>query len=94
MINAVDVVKDLFKLPSYVAAIAMTQAFQLQIEVEIDAEIERLITQNELTEEEWQFIDAALHVLTGNVFVSTVMSRYGGEKWKLLSRKAESTESR
>lgn len=93
LINAVEVVKDLFKLSSYSAAIAMTQAFQLQIEVEIDAEIERLITQNDLNEEEWQFIDATLQVMSGNVFVSTVMSRYGGEKYKLLSRKEELAES-
>lgn len=83
MINAVNVVKDLFSLSSYSAAVAMTQAFQLQIEVEIDAEIERLITVNHLNAEEWRFIDATLHVMSGNNFVSTVMSRYGGEKFRL-----------
>lgn len=83
MINAIDVVKDLFKLSSYTAAIGMTQAFQLQIEVEINSEIERMIIRNDLNAEEWRFIDATLHVMSGNVFVSTVMSRYGREKFKL-----------
>ena len=83
MINVVDVVMDLFKLSSYNAAVAMTQAFQLQLEVEIDAEIERMVAENALTAEEWKFVDATLHVMGGNVFVSTVTSRYGGEKTRL-----------
>jgi len=83
MINAVHVVKNLFRLASDGAAVAMTQAFQLQIEVEIDAEIERLVAENELNAEEWRFIDASIYTMSGNVFVSTVMSRYGGKKCKL-----------
>ncbi|KAJ6050227.1 hypothetical protein N7444_006943 [Penicillium canescens] len=60
------------------------QALQLQIEVDIDAEIQRMVDMDELTAEEWRFIDATLHVMSGNVFVSTVMSRYGGEAFKLV----------
>ncbi|KAJ6050909.1 hypothetical protein N7460_001443 [Penicillium canescens] len=84
LINAVDVVKNLFHLPSDRAAVAITEALQLQIEVDIDAEIQRMVDMDELTAEEWRFIDATLHVMSGNVFVSTVMSRYGGEAFKLV----------
>ncbi|KAJ5172263.1 hypothetical protein N7492_004856 [Penicillium capsulatum] len=83
LINAVDVVKNLFHLPSDRAAISMTEALQLQIEVDIDAEIQRMIDGDALTAEEWRFIDATLYVMSGNVFVSTVMSRYGGETYRL-----------
>lgn len=83
MINAVDVVKALLCLPTDESAVAMTQAFQLQIEIGMDAEIQRLRAEESLTLEEWRFIDATLHVASGNVFVSTVMSRYGGEEFRL-----------
>jgi hypothetical protein len=84
LINAVDVVKNIFGLPMDRAAVAMTQALQLQIEVDIDDEIQRMVDENVLTVEEWRFVDATLHVMSGNVFVSTVMSRYGGEAFKLV----------
>ncbi|KAJ5986379.1 hypothetical protein N7451_010744 [Penicillium sp. IBT 35674x] len=83
MINVVSVIKDLFRLPTYHAAVAIAQSLQFQIETEIDLEIERLIAEDDLTSEEWRFIDATLHVMSGNVFVSTVMSRYGGEGFRL-----------
>ncbi|KAJ5216389.1 uncharacterized protein N7498_002796 [Penicillium cinerascens] len=83
MINVVSVIKDLLRLRTDHAAVAMTQSLQFQIETEIDVEIERLITEDALTGEEWRFVDATLHVMSGNVFVSTVMSRYGGEEFRL-----------
>lgn len=83
LINAVDVVKNLFSLPTFDAAIAMTQALQFQIECEIDAEIQQLMEGNVLTADEWEFIGATLHVMSGNVLVSTIMSRYGGEGCRL-----------
>ncbi|CRG87145.1 hypothetical protein PISL3812_04160 [Talaromyces islandicus] len=83
LINAVDVIKDLFKLQTDQAAVAMTQAFQLQIETEIDIELERLIAEDALTSEEWRFIDATLHVMSGSVFAAIIMSRYGGERCRL-----------
>lgn len=82
MINAADVVKNFFHLEEQ-GAIAMTEAFQLQIEVNIDAELQRMIEENILTSEEWRFVDATIHVMSGNIFVSTVMSRYGGEACRL-----------
>lgn len=83
LINAVDVVKTLFCLETDRAAVAMTEALQLQIEVDVDMEIQRMIEEDILTAEEWRFVDATLHVMSGNVFVSTVMSRYGGEASRL-----------
>ncbi|KAF3396683.1 hypothetical protein DPV78_008181 [Talaromyces pinophilus] len=83
MINAVAVTKDVFNLASFEAAVAMTQALQFQIECDIDTELQQMISENILTAEEWQFVDATLHLISGNVFVSTVMSRYGGEDCKI-----------
>lgn len=83
MINTVDVVKQLFSLATFDTALAMTQAFQFQVECDIDDKIQQLISEDDLTADEWQFIDATLHTITGNVFCSTVMSRYGGESYRL-----------
>lgn len=83
MINAVAVTKDLFNLASFEAAVAMTQALQFQIECDLDTELQQMVSENILTAEEWQFVDATLHLISGNVFVSTVMSRYGGEDYKI-----------
>lgn len=84
LINAVDVVKKLFNLSMDRAAVAMTEALQLQIEVDTDVDIQRMIQENVLTAEEWRFVDATIHVMSGNVFVSSVMSRYGGEAFRLV----------
>lgn len=65
------------------AAIAITYALQLELERQIDAELENLMLAGRLDEEEWQFIDAVLLVLSGNVLVSSIMSRYGGETTRL-----------
>ena len=83
LINAVAVVKNLFRVLADDAAVTMTQALQLQVEIDIDEEVERLIAEDTLTQEEWQFVDATLHVMSGNGFVSTVISRYGGERFRL-----------
>ncbi|KFZ14995.1 hypothetical protein V502_05825 [Pseudogymnoascus sp. VKM F-4520 (FW-2644)] len=83
MINTVDVVKQLFSLATFDTALAMTQAFQFQVECDIDDGIQQLIIEDDLTADEWQFIDATLHTISGNVFCSTVMSRYGGESYRL-----------
>ncbi|KAK2594899.1 hypothetical protein QQS21_007398 [Conoideocrella luteorostrata] len=85
LINTVQVVKELFSLSSYDAAVTVTEGLQLQRECEIDEEIQRLMSEDALTADEWRFIDATLHVLSGNVLVSTIMSRYGGEQSRLSS---------
>ncbi|KFY94603.1 hypothetical protein V500_03145 [Pseudogymnoascus sp. VKM F-4518 (FW-2643)] len=83
MINTVDVVKQLFSFATFDAALAMTQAFQFQVECDIDDKIQQLIIEDDLTANEWQFIDATLHTISGNVLCSTIMSRYGGESYRL-----------
>lgn len=83
LINTVAVVMELLGLPTVTAAIALTKALQLQMECEIDEEVQRLIDENILTADEWQFIDATLHLISGNVFTSIVMSRYGGQSHRL-----------
>ncbi|RCI09985.1 hypothetical protein L249_8495 [Ophiocordyceps polyrhachis-furcata BCC 54312] len=83
MINVVDVVKQLFSCPTFEAAVALSQALQYQVECAIDDELERLVRDDALTAEEWRFVDATLSVMSGNVLVSTIMSRYGGQGWRL-----------
>ncbi|RDA87821.1 hypothetical protein CP532_2963 [Ophiocordyceps camponoti-leonardi (nom. inval.)] len=83
MINVVDVVKRLFSCPTFEAVVALSQALQYQVECEIDEELKRLMDEDALTAEEWRFVDATLSVMSGNVLVSTIMSRYGGEGWRL-----------
>ncbi|XP_044717143.1 putative Aristolochene synthase [Hirsutella rhossiliensis] len=61
LINAVDVVKRLFSLDTFDAAVAVTQGLQFQIECEIEAELQQLIDMDILTTDEWQFINATLH---------------------------------
>lgn len=83
LINTVEVVKNLFSLSSYDAAISMTQALQFQVERDIDEELQRLVEANALTAVEWQFLDAALFAMSGNYFSSLSMNRYGGESCAL-----------
>jgi len=83
LINVVDIMQRLMYLPTVDAAIAMSYAFQLEIECQMDAEIERLTLERTLEEDEWEFLVAALVAAAGNVFVSIVMSRYGGEGTRL-----------
>ncbi|RDA92444.1 hypothetical protein CP533_6459 [Ophiocordyceps camponoti-saundersi (nom. inval.)] len=83
MINVVDVVKHLFSCSTFEAAVAISQGLQYEIECQIDEELKRLIREDALTAEEWRFVDATLSVMSGNVLVSTIMSRYGGEGWRL-----------
>ena len=65
------------------AAITMSYVLQLETERQIDSELERLMVAGILNEEEWQFVDAALRAMTGNVMCSSIVSRYGGEATRL-----------
>lgn len=82
LINAVNVTRKLLNLTSE-AAVAMTQALQYQVESQIDEEICSLVEQDTLTAGEWRFVDATISLMTGNLLPSIVMSRYGGEMYKL-----------
>lgn len=83
LINAVEVTKQLLSLSTYNEAVAITQGLQFEIECKIDKEVQRLVAEDCLTAEEWQLVDATLPVMSGNVLVSTIMSRYGGQNTRL-----------
>ena len=82
LINTVDVVGRLMGLNEH-AAITMSYVLQLETERQIDAELEHWMVAGILDEKEWQFVDAALRAMTGNVICSSIFSRYGGEASKL-----------
>lgn len=84
MINSVEVTKRLFSLPHERASFAVTYAFQLEIEREMNAEIERLRANNLLSAEEWRYVDGVFYLLTGGFIVNIIASRYGGVGAKLL----------
>ncbi|OJJ32700.1 hypothetical protein ASPWEDRAFT_174147 [Aspergillus wentii DTO 134E9] len=81
-INCVHVVKTLMGV-SYEDALELSLAAQLQTETKLDTEIDRLISEDVLTAEEWRFVDGILYAMTGNAMGSVIISRYGGEKTRL-----------
>ncbi|KAF7513032.1 hypothetical protein GJ744_011298 [Endocarpon pusillum] len=83
MINAVAVIKRLLSLPTERAAKVATYAYQLQLENWIMEELERLADHEDLTDEEWWFLEAVFLTATGNTFFCMVASRYGGEAARL-----------
>lgn len=82
LINTVGVVGKLMGLLED-AAMIMTYALQLEMGSQLDAEVEQLMLAGPLDEAEWQFVDAALLVMTGNMLISSITSRYGGEASRL-----------
>ncbi|EMR64669.1 putative sesquiterpene cyclase protein [Eutypa lata UCREL1] len=83
LINAVDVIQRLLALPTSAAAKSLAYSMQLHVEAEMKEELERLVASNELSDEELQFVHAALVMTAGNVFYSVVSSRYGGQAAKI-----------
>lgn len=83
LINIVDVVKQLLGLPTYNSAIEVAQGVLFQVECQMDKEIQRLVEAEMLTDDERVFLDASLFMVSGNVLTSIVMSRYGGEYYRL-----------
>ncbi|EKG15849.1 Terpenoid synthase [Macrophomina phaseolina MS6] len=83
LVNAVSIVRKLFGLQSWSSAKAFTYAMQCELETRIKKEVERLETIGALDAEQWRFLKALLTMLAGNVFYSTIASRYGGEGAKL-----------
>ncbi|KAH9484641.1 Terpene cyclase aneC [Psilocybe cubensis] len=82
-INAVDMVKKVFHLPDDDAAKSATLVLQMQTEIELGRELERLRASSDVTVEELEYVESVVYALTGNIFCSVVMSRYGGEDTKL-----------
>lgn len=78
MINIVHVIMKVERMEAAIAK-SMAYAWQLCTENEILGELEELKRRNELTIEDWRFIEACLLAASGNLLTSVVISRYGGE---------------
>ena len=65
------------------AAKSLAYALQLWTENEILKELKAMKHKNDLSPDEWRFVDACLVAAAGNLFTSIVISRYGGEKARL-----------
>ena len=78
MINLVQVIMKVDRLDA-MAAKSMAYAWQLYTENEIVEELRGLKRRNELSVEDWRFLDACLMAASGNLLTSVVVSRYGGE---------------
>lgn len=79
IINIVDVVQKLMSLPNDDDAKVMTYTYQLQTEVHMRDELEKLASRDELNESQWQYLHAVFVCCAGNAFYSMISSRYGGE---------------
>ena len=79
MVNFVAVVKELMSLESAQQAKAVAYAYQLEVEREIVAEIERLQERQGLSRKEEEFVEGLWLAATGNVMFCVVSRRYGGE---------------
>ena len=80
LINVVDVVQKFCLFPDPSSGKAVCYALQLEVEKAITDEISSLRKDGDLTQDQWNFIDATLEMAAGNVFYSIVAARYGGEK--------------
>lgn len=78
MINIVHVIQQVDKVDEE-AAKSIAYAWQLCTENEILRELKEMKRLNELSLEDWRFIDACLATASGNLLGSVVISRYGGE---------------
>lgn len=78
MINLVHVIMKVERMQA-VEAKSMAFAWQLFTENEILQELKGLKARDELSAEDWRFVDACLLAASGNLLTSVVISRYGGE---------------
>ena len=76
----VHVVQKFCSFPNPSSAKAICYALQLEVEKAITDEISSLRKDDDLTHDQWNFIEALLEMAAGNVFYSIVTARYGGEK--------------
>ncbi|KAI0126219.1 isoprenoid synthase domain-containing protein [Xylariales sp. AK1849] len=83
LVNAVHTAQQLLSLPDGRRAKLVIYQLQLAVESDIDEEIVRLRTENQLDSEHWRFIHASLETLSGHVLTGHVMRRYGGEQCRL-----------
>ena len=78
MINLVHVIMKVDRMDA-IAAKSIAYAWQLYTENEIIEELRVLKRRNELSVEDWRFLDACLMAASGNLLTSVVILRYGGE---------------
>ena len=78
MINLVHVIMKIERM-EVAEAKSMAYAWQLCTENEILGELEELKRRDELTDEDWRFLEACLLAASGNLLTSVVIARYGGE---------------
>ena len=83
IINVVDVVQQLMSLPDSDSAKTTAYTYQLQTEAWMVQEIQRMDREEQLTSEQWQYLEAVYVCAAGNVFFSMTSSRYGGETARL-----------
>ncbi|PPQ89747.1 LOW QUALITY PROTEIN: hypothetical protein CVT25_014192 [Psilocybe cyanescens] len=85
LINVVDMVQKVFNLPDSNSAKSAALAIQLEIERQIVAELSRLRASNDVTSEEFEYVEGLVYLLVGNIFTSVVSCRYGGEQARLCT---------
>ena len=86
MINLVIVIMRIDRLEEE-AAKSMAYAWQLCTENEILRELVSLEKRDELSIQDWRFVEACLLTASGNLFTSVVMSRYGGDEARIVGQK-------
>ena len=84
MINIVHVIERVERLDTE-AAKSMAYAWQLYTESNIRRELENLKKLDELSIEEWIFLNGCLTAASGNTLTSVVISRYGGEEARITN---------
>ena len=87
MINLVHVIAKVDRMEE-TAAKSMAYAWQLCTENEILKELEELKRRDEMSVEDWNFVDACLLAASGNLLTSVVFSRYGGEDARIAWHEA------
>lgn len=83
IINIVDVFQHIMSLPHAESAKVMAYTYQLQTETWMVEELQRLRSEEELDNEQWQYLEATYVCAAGNTFFSMTSSRYGGEAARL-----------
>lgn len=79
IINIVDVVQQIMSVPHAESAKVIAYTYQLQTEAWMVEELQRLMSEEHLEIEQWQYLEATYVCAAGNAFFSMTSSRYGGE---------------
>ena len=77
MINIIDVVRQLLSAPDIDSAKALAYTYQIQTEVWMKEELQRLEDQKNFDAEIWRYLQATYVYAAGNAFFSMTNSPYG-----------------